>query len=37
MRLVTDYLRDRPSLEQDAVLGGNAKRLWRLDAKENQA
>jgi L-fuconolactonase len=37
MRVVTDYLRDRPSLEQDAVLGGNATRLWRLDAKENQA
>ena len=37
MRVVTDYLRDRPSREQDAVLGGNATRLWRLDAKENQA
>jgi len=37
MRVVTDYLRDRPSREQDAVLGGNAARLWRLDAKENQA
>ena len=37
MRVVTDYLRDRPALEQDAVLGGNATRLWRLDAKENQS
>jgi L-fuconolactonase len=35
--LVTDYLRGRPAHEQDAVLGGNAARLWRLDAKENQA
>ena len=37
MRLVTDYLNGRPSHEQDAVLGGNAARLWQLDAKENQA
>jgi L-fuconolactonase len=37
MRVVTDYLRDRPSLERDMVLGGNAARLWRLDEKENQA
>jgi len=37
LRLVTDYMRGRPAHEQDAVLGGNAARLWRLDAKENQA
>ena len=37
MRVVTEYMRDRPSREQDAVLGGNAARLWQLDAKENQA
>jgi L-fuconolactonase len=37
LRLVTDYMRDRPTHERDAVLGGNAARLWRLDAKENQA
>ena len=37
LRLVTDYMRDRPAPERDAVLGGNAARLWRLDAKENQA
>jgi L-fucono-1,5-lactonase len=37
MRLVTDYMRGRPALEQDAVLGGNAARFWRLDAKERQA
>jgi L-fuconolactonase len=37
MRVVTDYMRGRPSHEQDAVLGGNAERLWQLDAKENQA
>jgi len=37
MRLVTDYMRSRPALEQDAVLGGNAARFWRLDAKERQA
>jgi predicted TIM-barrel fold metal-dependent hydrolase len=37
MQVVTEYMRDRPSLEQDAVLGGNAARLWQLDAKENQA
>jgi L-fuconolactonase len=37
MRVVTDYMNGRPSHEQDAVLGGNAARLWQLDAKENQA
>jgi hypothetical protein len=34
---VTDYMRGRPSLEQEMVLGGNAARLWRLDDKERQA
>jgi L-fuconolactonase len=37
MRVVTDYLESRPAAEQDAVLGGNAARLWRLDDKEKQA
>lgn len=37
MRVVLDYLRGRPAAEQDAVLGGNAARLWRLDDKERQA
>jgi L-fuconolactonase len=37
MRVVSDYLRGRPPAEQDAVLGGNAARLWRLDEKEKQA
>jgi L-fucono-1,5-lactonase len=36
MRVVTDYLRERPRAEQDAVLGGNAARFWRLD-QEGQA
>ena len=37
MRVVSDYLRGRPPQEQDAVLGGNAAQLWRLDEKEKQA
>ena len=37
MRVVSDYLGGRPPAEQDAVLGGNAARLWRLDDKEKQA
>ena len=37
MRVVLDYLRGRPPGEQDAVLGGNAARLWRLDDKERPA
>jgi L-fuconolactonase len=37
MRVVSDYLRGRPPEEQEAVLGGNAARLWRLDDKERQA
>lgn len=30
MSVVTDYLAERPAPERDAVLGGNAQRLWRL-------
>jgi L-fuconolactonase len=37
MEIVVHYLRDRPASEQDAVLGGNAARFWRLDPKEGQA
>ena len=37
MRAVSDYLRGRPPAELDAVLGGNAAQLWRLDDKERQA
>jgi L-fuconolactonase len=37
MRVVTDYMRGRPSLEREMVLGGNAARLWRLDDKERLA
>jgi L-fucono-1,5-lactonase len=31
--LVTDYLAGRPATECDAILGGNATRLWRLDMR----
>jgi L-fuconolactonase len=31
MQVVMDYVRDRPAVEQEAVLGGNAARLWRLE------
>jgi L-fuconolactonase len=37
MAVVTDYLRDRPAAEQDAVLGGNAAALWRLPRMEAKA
>jgi L-fuconolactonase len=37
MRLVLDYMRDRPAAEQDAVRGGNAQRFWRLHAGEGTA
>jgi L-fuconolactonase len=37
MQVVLDYVRDRPQPEQDAVLGGNAARLWAIGAKETQA
>ena len=30
--LVDDYMASRPAAERDAVMGGNAARLWRLDA-----
>lgn len=30
MAVVADYLAPRPAVEQDAVLGGNAQRVWRL-------
>jgi L-fuconolactonase len=30
MRVVTDYIRARPAAEQEAVLGGNAARFYRL-------
>lgn len=32
--LVDDYVKDRPAAERDAVMGGNAARLWRLHAGE---
>jgi L-fuconolactonase len=28
--LVDDYMKDRPAADRDAVMGGNAARLWRL-------
>ncbi len=34
MRVVSDYLGARPKEEQDAVLGGNARRFWNLDREE---
>jgi len=37
MGLVLEYMRDRPAAEQDAVLGGNAQRFWRLQAQEGTA
>jgi L-fuconolactonase len=37
MAVVTDYMRDRPAAEQEAVLGGNAARFWRLDRTEATA
>jgi predicted TIM-barrel fold metal-dependent hydrolase len=30
MAVVTDYLDRRPAAERNAVLGGNAQRIWRL-------
>jgi len=30
MRVVADYVADRPAHERDAVLGGNAQRFWNL-------
>ncbi len=37
MRVVTDYLQDRPLRRAGGRARGNAARLWRLDAKEKQA
>jgi L-fuconolactonase len=34
MRVVTDYLADRPAAEREAVLGGNAQAFWNLEVKE---
>ena len=34
MAIVIDYLKGRPASEQEAVLGGNARRFWRLDRQE---
>ena len=31
MAVVVEYLADRPARERDAVLGGNARRFWKLD------
>lgn len=32
--LVEDYIADKPAAERDAVMGGNAARVWRLHAGE---
>jgi L-fuconolactonase len=32
--LIDDYMKDKPHVEQEAVMGGNAARLWRLHAGE---
>ncbi len=32
MSVVTEYLAERPTAARDAVLGGNARRVWGLDA-----
>jgi L-fuconolactonase len=37
MEIVLEYMRDRPAREQDAVLGGNAQRFWRLHPQEGHA
>lgn len=37
MRVVMEYVRDHPAAEQDAVLGGNAARFWRVDQEEEAA
>jgi len=31
---IEDYMVDRTAAERDAVMGGNAERLWRLHAEE---
>jgi len=37
MLVVLDYLASRPPHEQDAVLGGNAQRFWRLSIDDTSA
>jgi L-fuconolactonase len=34
MAVVTDYLKNRPAAEREAVLGGNAREFWNLEVKE---
>jgi L-fuconolactonase len=34
--LVDDYVNDRPAADRDAVMGGNAERLWRLQVSESK-
>jgi L-fucono-1,5-lactonase len=34
MAAVTEYLKDRPAAEREAVLGGNAREFWNLEVKE---
>jgi L-fuconolactonase len=33
MGVVLEYLSARPQREREAVLGGNARRFWRLDER----
>lgn len=37
MAIVEDYMKNRPSAERDAVLGGNARRVWGLDGSSRNA
>jgi L-fuconolactonase len=37
MDVVTDYIAARPAPEQDAILGGNAQRFWRLTNHDSHA
>jgi L-fuconolactonase len=37
MRVVVDYVADRPARERDAVLGGNAQRFWNLRSSVTHA
>jgi L-fuconolactonase len=34
MAVVTEYLKDRPAAEREAVLGGTAREFWNLEVKE---
>jgi L-fuconolactonase len=36
MRVVVDYLASHPAADQEAILGGNAQRFWRLKVDEDQ-